>query len=137
MKNALAFSALILAIAVVGVLVVMHPEPAGDNYTTVLGSAGDPFNYKHYTSSVASSTAGTVVFGGSGVLGSVLINSATATAQVVIYDGATTATSGLNVIAKFPAAALGGTYDFNVAVTKGVVIELPAGFTGDITLSVR
>lgn len=137
MKNTLAFSVLLLAVAVVGVLVIVHPEPSGDTYTTVLGSGGEAFSYKHYTSTSASSTKGTVVFGGAGVLGGVHINSPTATAQVVVYDGATTATSGLDVIAKFPTGALGGTYDFNVAVAKGVVVELPSGFTGDITFSVR
>jgi hypothetical protein len=133
MKNALAYISILVAIVVVGVLVVA--QPAGE--VTLFGAGDDAFSYRHYSSANASSTAGTVVYGGAGVLGAVHINTATATAQVIVYDGASSATSGLSVIAKFPPLSLGGTYALDVAVTKGVVVELPASFTGDITFSVR
>lgn len=133
MKNNLPYVALVVALVIIAGLV--FTRPAGE--FAVLGDGSDSFAYRSYSSTNASGTAGTIAKGGAGELGSVNILSATATGQVIIYDGATTATSGLAVIAKFPATALGGTYDLNVAVTKGVVIEVPAGFTGNVTLGVR
>lgn len=133
MKNTLPFVALVVALVVIAGLV--FTRPAGE--FAVLGDASDTYSYRSYSSTHASGTAGTIAKGGAGELGSVNITSATATGQVILYDGATTATSGLSVIAKFPATALGGTYDLNVAVAKGVVIEVPAGYTGNITLGVR
>lgn len=133
MKNTLPYVALVTALVVIAALV--FTRPAGE--FAVLGDGSDTYSYRSYTSSVASSTAGTVVKGGAGELGSVLITSATATANIIIYDAATSATSGASVIARFPATALGGSYELNVGVAKGVVIELPATFTGNITLGVR
>ncbi len=101
------------------------------------GSVGAGYAYKHITSADASSTVGTVVKGGFGELGTLTINSATATSPVIIYDGATTATSGLNVIAKIGETQAGGSYIYEVSVNKGVVVEVPATFTGDLTFSVR
>jgi hypothetical protein len=132
MKNVLPYVALVVALVAVAFAL---SRPAGE--IAVLGDGSDTFSYRSYSSANASGTAGIVAKGGAGELGSVNILSATATGQVILYDGATTATSGLSVIAKFPATALGGTYDLNVAVAKGVVIEVPAGFTGNITLGVR
>jgi hypothetical protein len=133
MKSVLPFVALIVALIVIAVLA--FARPTGE--FAVLGGGDGSYSYRSYSSTNASGTAGTIAKGGAGELGSVNILSATATGQVILYDGATTATSGLAVIARFPATALGGTYDLNVAVTKGVVIEVPAGFTGNITLGVR
>jgi len=101
------------------------------------GSVGAAYTYKHYTSANASSTAGTVVKGGYGELGMITINSATSTGKIKIYDGATTATSGMPVIAVLDATTPVGTYTYEVSVTQGVVAEMPAGFVGDITFSVR
>jgi hypothetical protein len=133
MKNALAFSVLLVAVLIVGGLVLV--KPAGE--VAILGAGGDAFAYKHYTSVNASSTKGTVVFGGAGVLGAMTVGSSSAATKVIIYDGASTATSGMSVIATFVGTLTPGTYDFNVAVNKGVVVELPATFNGAITFSVR
>lgn len=125
----------ILALSIVLALVAV--ALAYGQRDTFAGSVGGAYTYKHYTSANASSTAGVVVKGGLGELGHITFNTATATAQVIVYDGATTATSGLNVIAKFRPDALGGTYPLEVSVNKGVVVELPATFTGDVTFGVR
>lgn len=107
------------------------------NREVLAGSVGAGYAYRHITSANASSTAGTVVKGGYGELGTLTINSATATAKVILYDGATTATSGLSVIAVIGATQAGGSYTYEVSVDKGVVVEVPATFTGDLTFSVR
>ena len=106
-------------------------------YQVDAGSVGGAYTFKHYTSANASNTAGVVVKGGLGELGHITFNTATATARVIVYDGATTATSGLEVIARFENTSLGGTYPLEVSVTKGVVVELPTTFSGDITFGVR
>lgn len=101
------------------------------------GSVGAGYAYKHVTSTVASSTAGVVIKGGYGELGTITVNSATATAAITLYDGDTTATSGLDVIGILGATTPVGSYTYEVTVNKGVVASVPATFTGDITFSVR
>lgn len=129
MKNifTLALSLVILA----GAFYILSERQA------LAGSVGAGYTGVHITSANASSTAGTVVKGGFGELGTLTINSATATANIIIYDGATTATSGLSVIASIGATQAGGSYTYEVAVNKGVVVGVPATFTGDLTFSVR
>ena len=101
-----------------------------------LGAAEGAFQYKHYTSTNASSTAGTVVRGGAGELGTITIN--TTSAQIIkLYDGATTATSGLTMIGAIKASVAEQTFVYNVALEKGLVVELPASYAGDITIGVR
>lgn len=105
-----------------------------DNQT--LGAAEGAYEYKHYTSTSASSTAGTVVRGGRGELGTVTIN--TTSAQIIkLYDGATTATSGLPVIATIKASVAEQTFVYDVALKNGLVVELPASYAGSITIGVR
>lgn len=103
----------------------------------IFGEAADSFIYRHYTSANATSTIGTVAKNGSGQLGFISFNNGTPTAQVILYDGATTATSGLTVIAKFIPTASVGFHELNVSLEKGLVLELPGTFTGDITVGVR
>lgn len=101
------------------------------------GTSDTPYVYRHIDSDSASSTAGTIVLGGSGVVGSLTINSATATADITLYDGATSATSSLDVIGIIDSTATFGTYTYEIAVSKGLVVDLTSGFTGDITFSVK
>lgn len=105
--------------------------------SALAGSVGAGYAYKHVTSTVASNTAGVLIKGGYGELGTITVNSATATAAIILYDGATTATSGLDVIGILGATTPVGSYTYEVSVNKGVVAEVPSTFTGDITFSVR
>lgn len=102
------------------------------------GSVGSAYTYKHYTSSNASSTARTIAFGGYGELGTVTINT-TPGSVVRLYDAATTtaATSTLDAIAVIKAATSEQTLTYDVSLIKGLTVELPATFTGDITVAVR
>lgn len=105
--------------------------------TAYSASAGSSYYPVQITSANASATAGYVVRGGWGELGHITINSATATAAITIYDGATTATSGLTVLGVINASAPNGTYTYEATVNKGVVLGIPAAFTGNITVSSR
>lgn len=92
------------------------------------------YQYTHLTSANASSTSGTLVRGGAGILGSVTIN--TTGAQIVgIYDGNTAATTTATKIAAIKASVGEQTFVYDVALTKGLVMELPATYAGDITVS--
>lgn len=100
------------------------------------GLTSDAFQYKHLSSTNASSTAATLVRGGSGVLGSITIN--TTSGQIIkIYDGDSTATSTATLIASIVASAGVQTFTYNVAVTKGIAVETPASYTGSATVSYK
>ena len=103
---------------------------------STLGAADDAYQYKHYTSANASSTAGTVVRGGRGELGTVTINTTSAQA-ITLYDGATSATTSLSKIAVIKASAAEQTFEYNVALEKGLVVELPASYAGSVTIGVK
>ena len=103
-----------------------------------LGAAEGSYEYKHYTSANASSTARTIVRGGAGELGTVTVNT-TSAHPVRLYDAAdsSTATTSLTAIAVIKASAAEQTFTYNVGLTKGLTVELPAGYVGDITIGVR
>lgn len=105
---------------------------------TQAGSVGSAYTFKHYTSANASSTVRTIVKGGAGELGTLTINT-TPGAVIRLYDAATTtaATSTLDAIAVIKATTSEMTFTYEVSVLKGLTIELPATFTGDVTLGVR
>jgi hypothetical protein len=110
---------------------------------TLGGLTSDTFSYKNLTSANASSTKGVIVRGGSGVLGSVIIASSSpaVTLGFRIYDGVatsttdTTATSSGTLIATVKTTTSEQTLDFNVAVTKGIVVDVPPGFAGSFTVT--
>ena len=103
-----------------------------------VGSAEDSsFQYKHYTSANASSTAATIVRGGRGVLGTVTINT-TSAQPITLYDaGTSAATSTMTAIAVIKASVGEQTFVYNVALEKGLAITLPASYAGDITIGVK
>lgn len=102
---------------------------------TLGGLGSDTFSYKNITSANASATAGVVVRGGAGVLGSITIASSSPLVAlgVRVYDG--TATSTGTLIGKIKTSAAEVTFDFNVAVTKGIVLDVPPGFDGSFIVT--
>lgn len=93
------------------------------------------YAYKNITSADASATVPVQVRGGEGVLGYITVNTTHATI-VRVYDG-TTATSTGTLIASLPASAVVGTYIYDVAVRNGIVLDVPAGFAGNYTISYK
>jgi len=105
-----------------------------------LGSVeqGSEYNYRQFTGAIATTTQ---LKSGQGVFGSVIITEDQAGA-VVFYDAtSTTAYSKTNGtrIADLQAALTEGTYTFDVAFTKGLVMESVDGFlfAGDWTTTWR
>lgn len=101
-----------------------------------IGSGFQTNSAKVVTNTNASSTSSYVVRGGSGVLSGVVINKMASSTNVRIYDG--TATSTGTLIGTIYASSTYNTternIDFNVAVVKGIVLDIPAGFAGDYTI---
>ena len=128
MNKKLCLASLVLGIFATGVAFFLtNTQNAGASVTS-------EYMYKNITSANASSTASVAVKAGYGTLGSVVI--ATTHATIVrVYDG--TATSTGTLIASFPASATVGTYTFDVAVWKGVVLDVPAGYAGNMTITYR
>lgn len=102
------------------------------------GSVADngTYSYKNLTSANASSTAVTTIRSGVGTLGSMVVNTTHATI-IRVYDGTTATSSDATLIASLPASAVVGTYTFDVAVKKGIVLDVPAGFDGNYTVTFR
>lgn len=104
---------------------------------TLGGLLGDPFTYKN-TSTFASSTntVATLVRGGAGVVHAITILT-TSAHTIKLYDSATSATTSATIIGAFPASAVVGPYDLDVAFTKGLVVELQSGYAGSAVVSYK
>ena len=85
---------------------------------------------------VTAAAAGTkvVVSKQPGVLFLVTINKASAQA-LTLYDDKT-ATAPANAFASLKALVAEGTYMYRVSLNRGLVIDAPASYTGDATVSV-
>jgi hypothetical protein len=128
MNKKLCLVALVLGIFATGVAFFsVNTQNAG-------ASVGMEYSYKNITSTNASSTASVSIKSGFGTLGSVIVASSSA-AVIRVYDG--TATSTGTLIASFPASATVGTYTFDVAVAKGVVLDVPSNHNGNYTVTFR
>lgn len=125
-------SAVISLVAFLGFAYVLIDT--SDN--TSFGAAGDSYSYRHYTSANASNTAGVLVKGGAGELGPVVINTTSAVA-LTLYDSSATATSSATKIGILKASIAEQSLEYNVAFTKGLMIEIPGAYDGDITIGVR
>lgn len=87
-------------------------------------------NYKNITAAGAQ-----LISGVHGVLKSIVINKASAQA-VAIYDGTDTSTLANNtLIGTLKASAAEGSYLYNVAFSKGLIIVPAASYAGDLTVS--
>ncbi|HCC04988.1 TPA: hypothetical protein DEP58_01620 [Patescibacteria group bacterium] len=105
---------------------------------------GNDYNSAQVTSTTASSTSVTTLKTMAGSLGSVIITEentvATGYPSLVIYDATSTeATTSATVLAKFSTTTNQdfGTYQFDTTFTKGLKIEVPAGFKGVYTVTYR
>jgi hypothetical protein len=135
MKSLIASTvSIIIVLLILAIIGLSQNKPQTTNVFGGLGN--DPYSYKHISSTNASSTVGTLVRGGPGVLGSITIN--TTSAHVVrVYDGSTTATTSGTLIASIKASTAEQTLNYDVSVTKGVVLDVPAGYTGSITITTK
>lgn len=120
-----------------GFIVLTFVILASVNTSGVQADAWGPYKYYNLTSANASSTASTLVRGGAGVLGSVTIasSSAATTAGLKIYDG--TATSTGTLIGTFKVSSAEQTFNLDFSVAKGIVVDVPVGFSGSFILGIQ
>lgn len=113
--------------------------------TTLGGLGSDTFTYKNITGANASSTYPVIVKGGAGTLGSITIGQAASSSALRFYDGVATsssdrtATTSGTLIYTLSATSTTGAYGpetllLNVAVRKGIVVDVPVGYGGSITV---
>lgn len=112
---------------------------------------GNEYQSTMATSTMASASAGNRIFTGSGTLGSLIITSpASAGGNLVVWDATSTATTTYATydntnttktygrkVAEIATATIAGTYTFDVALFKGLVIEIPSSWNGIYTISYR
>lgn len=103
---------------------------------TLGGVDGTVYSYKNISSSNASTTRATVVRGGAGVLGYITINTADARA-IGVYDGNGATTTGMTLIGSIKASTAEQTLFYDVAVTNGITLNVPASYAGSMTISYK
>jgi hypothetical protein len=124
-----------LAIAGVLVAVASYLIGGSDIPAKFGGVSNDSgYRYKNITSTDASATIPVEIATSSKafMLGSIVVNTTHATV-IRIYDGIATSTGTL--IASLPASAVVGNYIYDVNVKKGIVLDVPAGFAGNYTIT--
>lgn len=107
-----------------------------------LGSGGDSYSSVYISSADASSTAGVFVKKGYGTLGTIAMTQSPTAGAVVVYDATSTtgySTSTGEVLATFTvgAGALPIAYNLDIAVDNGIILDVPAGFDGAMTITYR
>ena len=74
---------------------------------------------------------------GNGTLGSVIITGATAGGAIELRNATSTIDTGSTTIATFVAGAIGGTYTFDVAFTRGLAVITTSGLIATTTITFR
>ena len=114
-------------------------------------SQGSDYQSKMATSTMSSATTSQLFKLGSGSIGSVvIINTSAGALPIKIWDATSTATSTYmsennasltdtygRLVASFTSNAATGTYTFDSTVFKGVVVEIPQGFSGTYVVTYR
>jgi hypothetical protein len=105
--------------------------------SNVNADAWGPYKYYNVTSANASSTAGVVIRGGSGVLGKIIIASSSplVAAGLKVYDGTSTSTGTL--IGTFKTSTTEQSIELDVSVIKGIVLDVPVGFNGSFIFATQ
>lgn len=136
MKNILFTSTFIVAILLVIIGVVNYSQQKAEASVNI-GNG--------YSSYIATSTANLqIVRGGSGILGSIIIASSSAPYATTgslpfrVYDAqAATSTATSTLIAAIRSGVSEQTITFDRNVLRGIVLDVPAGFTGNYVITYR
>jgi hypothetical protein len=99
------------------------------------------YSYKNITNTNASSTAGVQVRGGAGILGHINVNRPATTTNIRVYDGLTSTSSATLIGTIYGISSVASTtpntYTFETAFVYGLILDVPAGYAGDITVSYK
>ncbi len=122
-------------VIVSSVAALSYPGPQDTDASVIVGN-----DYKsiEITALNASNTAPIRVKTGAGSLGSVVVASSSVAGYIKIYDGAFSTSSATTTrIVQFPPSAAPMTYVFDREITRGLLIEAPAGFDGSVVVTYR
>lgn len=127
---------LTIAVCAVVTFVVLNTPNTRVPNGLKLGGADQPYSYANISSANASTTRSTIVRGGAGVLGSITVSSTSG--QVIgIYDANSATTSGATLIGKIKASVAEQTFNYDVSVVNGITLDVPASYTGSMTVTYR
>lgn len=126
-----------------------------DNHPAVASvSQASEYRSTMATSGLASASAGRLIMTGQGTLGSIVVSS-TSASTFTVWDATSTATTSYQTatlrpdlteassttygrpVAVFKASVGENTYTFDATLYKGLVLEVPTGFTGSYTITYR
>ena len=116
---------------------LIKPEDQTEDQINV-GSVVDQgtYTYRNITSSNASSTAPVIINKISGTFGSIIVASSSGS-TLDIYDSSSATSSNATLIVSLPTSAIEQVYTFDVAVKRGLVLDVPASFNGNYTVTFR
>jgi len=129
-KNIIAFAFLIIAFAV---LVFVWQQPKDAVGSVISGG-------EYYAVEVVNATAGTsTLLKRHGSVGSIVVENASAAASFVLYDTSSTtiATTSATQLLSFDPSAAEGTYQYDIRVTNGLMLDVGIAFDGDIVITYR
>ncbi len=129
-----AIACIIIGVAI-GLTLQKHAAPVR------LGSIalGEAYNATTTQTSWAGNSGGfQLIKPGYGMLGSVVITSASSLGTINIYDGTTTVNGGLygtTTLASINTGTLSGTYTFDASFSKGLIVVSTAGIATTTTIT--
>lgn len=124
---------LIVAIIVIIVAILAFRLFGSDRIVGSVVPSGE-----YYGTSTSSLIAGmNVVKTGVTTLGSVVVVSPNTATTFTIWNATSTTDSASTTVAIFPVNATSGTYVFDTILNRGLIIDEPTGFVGDILTTYR
>lgn len=122
----LSVSILILAVALFASVLIYNAQNAAGS--VIMGGEYDVTELSSGTSTIYTLP---------GTIGSFVVASSSSKVIISVYATSSSATSSADLLFGFDASAANGTYQYDVAVPKGILIEVPVGFNGSIDMTHR
>ena len=120
-----------VAIVAFSIIAFQQPQPVQSSVI----SGGE-----YLSTSVVNATAGTsTLLLRYGSVGSIIVENPSSAAPFVLYDTASTtiATSSATVLLDFDPTAAEGTYQYDIRVTEGLMLDVGTDFDGDLVITYR
>lgn len=104
-----------------------------------VGNLGGSGVGEYFATSTTAMTAGnhvTIVSNQGAKLGTIVVASSTS-GTLRVRNATSTTDSASTTVALFGASPTSGTYDFNIYLDRGLIVELSSGFVGAYTINFR
>lgn len=138
-KNYLSIGIVLVAIVVALLIVSSNKSVQLQTLDPNFGSIQDGQAYAATTTAAGDwgATTNRMLKVGFGTLGSVVITGATGGGTIELRNATSTIDPASTTLAKFTAGAIGGTYTFDVAFSRGLAIITQSGVTATTTITWR